>query len=92
MVHLELHLEVGALASVEETTTYRTTVDVPFEGVSPSPDIPEVRIAPGDPEGSAVYRRMMVRGPLVQMPPLATEEPDATGLAAVGNFIAALGQ
>jgi hypothetical protein len=92
MVHLELHLEVGGLASVEATTTYRTSVDVPFEGVPPSPEIPELRIAPGDPEGSAVYQRMKVRGPLVQMPPLATEEPDATGLTAVASWISALGR
>jgi hypothetical protein len=90
MVHLELHLEVLGLSSIEETTTYRTTVDVPFEGVPPSPDIPELRIVPGDPEGSAVYQRMNVREPLVQMPPLGTEEPDATGLAAVASFITAL--
>lgn len=92
MVHLELHLEMAGLSSIEETTTYRSTVDVPFEGVPPSPDIPEVRIAPGDPEGSAVYQRMNVRGPLVQMPPLATEEPDTTGLAAVASFITSLGR
>jgi hypothetical protein len=90
MVHLELHLEVDSLASVEDTTSYRSTVNVPFEGVPPSPDIAEVRITPGDPEGSAVYQRMNVRGPLEQMPPLATEETDAAGLAAVASFITAL--
>jgi hypothetical protein len=90
MVHLELHLEVGSLASVEETTTYRTTANVPFEGVPPTPDIADVRIVPGDPEGSALYQRMSVREVLVQMPPLASEVVDDAGLGGVGAFIRAL--
>jgi hypothetical protein len=89
-VHLELHLEVGALASVEETLTYRTTVDVPFEGIRPSPEVPDVRIRPGDPEGSAMYQRMRSRESLVQMPPLATEVADEAGLATLAAFITEL--
>ena len=89
-VHLELHLEVDSLASVEETLTYRTTVGVAFEGVPPSPDVPDVRIRAGDPEGSAVYQRMSSREPLVQMPPLATEVVDEAGLATIARFITEL--
>jgi hypothetical protein len=89
-VHLELHLEVGALVSVEETLTYQTTVGVPFEGVRPSPDIADVRIRAGDPEGSAMYQRMGSRESLVQMPPIATEIPDEAGLATLAQFISEL--
>lgn len=89
-VHLELHLEVGALASVEETLTYVTTVGVPFEGVPPSPEIADVRIRAGDPEGSAMYQRMGSRESLVQMPPIATEIPDEAGLATLAQFISEL--
>jgi hypothetical protein len=90
MVHLELFLEVDSLSDVEATPSYRTTVGVPFEGVPPSPDLAEVRVAPGDPEGSALYQRMSVREVLVQMPPLATEIPDDDGLRSVGAWITAL--
>jgi hypothetical protein len=89
-VHLELHLEVGALASVEETLSYRTTVGVPFEGTKPSPEISDVRIRAGDPEGSAMVQRMGSREPLVGMPPLATEVVDEAGLAALARFITEL--
>jgi hypothetical protein len=89
-VHLELWLDVETLATVEETTTFRTTVRVPFEGVPPNPDIASVRIAPGDPEGSALYQRMGAREPLVQMPPLASERTDENGLRDVAAWILAL--
>ena len=90
MVHLELFLEVDSLSDVEATPAYRTTVGIPFEGVPPSPDLAEILVAPGDPQGSALYQRMAVREVLVQMPPLATEYPDDEGLRGVASWITAL--
>jgi hypothetical protein len=89
-VHLELWLEVETLATVEETTTYRTTVGVPFEGVPPNPDIASVRVAPGDPQGSALYQRMNAREPLVQMPPIASDVADEAALEDVATWIGSL--
>jgi hypothetical protein len=89
-VDLELWLETGALASVESTSIFRTTVGVPFQGVPPSPETPETRITAGNAGESAVYYRMSVRDPLVQMPPLATEAVDEAGLSSVAEWIEAL--
>jgi hypothetical protein len=90
MVHLELFLEVDSLFEVEATPAYRTTVGIPFEGVPPSPDVAEILVTPGDPEGSALYQRMAVREVLVQMPPLATEYRDDDGLRSIASWITAL--
>jgi hypothetical protein len=89
-VRQELRLEVASLGSVEETTIYRSTVDVPLQGVAPSPETPELRIAPGDPAQSAIAHRMGSRDPLVQMPPLASEVVDEMGVAAIEAWITAL--
>ena len=51
-----------------------------------SPD----RVVPGSPDSSAVVARMSMRGSDDQMPPLATEETDPTGLEKVRAWIAAL--
>jgi cytochrome c553 len=49
-----------------------------------------VRVAPGDPDASAIVARMSVRGSDDQMPPLATERVDDDGVAAVRAWIALL--
>ena len=49
-----------------------------------------LRVVPGDPDASALYFRMSVRNPDPGMPPLATEIPDDTGLAAVRAWISSL--
>jgi hypothetical protein len=87
---LVLWLSTSLLDSVEQTTTYRTTVGVPFEGVRPAPDVPAIRITPGSPDQSAVYHRMSSRAPNVQMPPIATELADTSGIASVSSWIAGL--
>jgi hypothetical protein len=46
-----------------------------------------MEIAPGDAANSAVIARMMARGSMDQMPPLATELPDTAGIAAVSAWI-----
>jgi mono/diheme cytochrome c family protein len=44
-------------------------------------------VVPRDAAGSAVVARMMARGSMDQMPPLATEIPDTVGIAAVSAWI-----
>jgi len=51
-----------------------------------------LRVAPGDPNASALVVRMQARGSDEQMPPLATEIPDAVGVAAVSAWITSLGE
>jgi hypothetical protein len=48
------------------------------------------RVVAGDPAASGVLARMMVRGSKDQMPPLATESPDVTGIDALTRWIQAL--
>jgi hypothetical protein len=48
------------------------------------------RVAPGQPDKSAVVARMSARGNDDQMPPLATEVADSTGLDAVRAWITSL--
>lgn len=87
------HLDVSSLATVEDTTIYRTTVRVEpriFLG-----DQYTAVIEPGDRDASAALFRMTMRDPAEEdqrwMPPLASEEPDTEGgVAAVGAWIDAL--
>jgi hypothetical protein len=46
-----------------------------------------LRVAPGDPDISAVTARMHTRGSKDQMPPLATEIVDLDGFALVRDWI-----
>ena len=50
----------------------------------------EVRLDPGKPEHSVLFRRMGARNPLDQMPPLGTEKPDREALALVERWIHSL--
>jgi hypothetical protein len=50
----------------------------------------EVRVEPGKPEHSVLFRRMGARDPLDQMPPLGTEKPDREALALVERWIHSL--
>jgi len=75
-------------ATVEATGAFGTAVGVPVEkfvqaGVTH-------RIAPGQPGASCVWYRMGVRGTIQQMPPLATELVDDSGLAIVEAWIQSL--
>jgi hypothetical protein len=47
------------------------------------------RIEPGDPDASAIFQRMSIRGG-GQMPPFATEIVDETGVGAVSAWITQL--
>ncbi|WP_437970082.1 PQQ-dependent sugar dehydrogenase [Sorangium sp. So ce260] len=75
---------LAANTTVESTDTYRTGV-----GVTPSFWEPGVvhRITAGDPESSAVVRRMAHRGSRAQMPTIGSEAVDTAGLATVRAWI-----
>jgi len=45
-------------------------------------------VAPGQPHASVLVARLQSRQPLIQMPPLGTQVPDAEGLALVQRWIA----
>jgi mono/diheme cytochrome c family protein len=52
-----------------------------------APENPIQRVAPGNPEGSAVFRRMELRGIGQQMPPLATDVVHTEGLEIIAEWI-----
>jgi hypothetical protein len=81
---LVLRLDTGD-RTVTATTIYQSAVGVALDHWS-NPGF-AVRIAPGDSAASAVVHRMGTRGDMDQMPPIATELPDATGAAAVTAWI-----
>ncbi len=86
-VDLSLWLRVGD-TSVETTAAYLTAVGQPntlFNDQNVT-----ARIVPGDPAQSSVWFRMSARGNNAQMPPLASEVIDATGIAAVETWIQSL--
>jgi mono/diheme cytochrome c family protein len=73
---------------VEQTAVYRTAVRVASIWPDPlAPGVPLQRIAPGNPEGSAVFRRQELRGDSGQMPPLATEVVHTEGLGIIEEWI-----
>jgi hypothetical protein len=82
-VDMTLQLDLTATAAAE-TTIWRATVGVPlFRFAHPCC---QTRVAPGDPDASAVAHRMSRRDDDA-MPPIATEEVDAAGVAAVRAWI-----
>ncbi len=89
---IEWHLETASLATVEDTTIYRTTVGVP--PAIPTPPQYISVIEPGDPDVSVAVFRMSQRDPLqdslIPMPPVATEEQDLDGIEAVSAWAASL--
>jgi len=87
MQHLRV-LASDADRALAEIDPYATTVGVPlssWQGAGLT-----LRIAPGDPDASAIAYRMAQRGSPAQMPPLGTELPYSDGLAAVRVWIATL--
>lgn len=88
-VPMQLWLKVAELGGdVTSTSTYVTTVNQPTTGFTPTGTT--LRIAPGAPNESDVHVRMGQRGTLFQMPPVGTEDVDATGAAAVDAWITSL--
>jgi hypothetical protein len=70
--------------SVEDTDTYQTAVGMPLgEWTPPTGAGITLRIAPGDPDHSAIMYRASHRGTSDQMPPIATKRvPDVDALRA----------
>jgi hypothetical protein len=72
----------------EDTGAYQTAVNKTLTKADSLG--PVLRVAGGDPAMSAIYYRMSERGSENQMPPIASEEKDETGLAAVETWIRTL--
>ena len=86
-VDMLLRLDVAARTPAA-TAAYQTAIGRPLQYFHGG-DL-TTRIVPGDPATSAVTYRMGMRGLGVQMPPIATEHVDDTGLATVTAWIAGL--
>jgi hypothetical protein len=84
---LRLSFDVQTL---EETGLYASAVGI--EATSFIDDAHAQRIAPGDPDASALLFRMQQRGAKTQMPPFATEIVDEGGIQLVQRFITELAQ
>jgi mono/diheme cytochrome c family protein len=85
--HMVLRLGVDE-HDVTTSQIYQTTVGVELEqwidrGYT-------YRIVAGDPDASAIAYRMAQRGTAAQMPPIATEFVDDTGLASIRAWIQSL--
>jgi hypothetical protein len=86
-VGLRLNLTAGTMGSPAETLAYLSTLNQRPELAGLGA---EFHIVPGHPEQSLLLRRMQVRGGAWQMPPHATEEVDAEGVAQISRWIEAL--
>ncbi|MBA3452064.1 MAG: hypothetical protein H0T42_03085 [Deltaproteobacteria bacterium] len=76
-------LEVGFIASVADTKTYRTTVNIsgkPFGGAT-------IVAKPGDPDHSIIITRMLSNDQNKRMPWLGGEIADPTGLTTIRAWI-----
>jgi hypothetical protein len=77
----------------QETGAYTTALNVAVTKPDHTPDPLAYRIFGGNIQASAMSYRMALRGMFDgvaaqdQMPPLATEHPDPTGIAAVNAWI-----
>ena len=86
-VDLSLWLETSA-TTVEETGAWQTAVDQPT-AIFKDQHV-TARIAPGQPEQSAVLYRMLQRHNNAQMPPLASHTIDEVGTSTVAEWIGSL--
>lgn len=85
--NLDLRVAVSQ-RTVEETGAWRTAVGVPAS--IPFDENTMLRIRPGSPEQSTLYRLMNTRGAGRQMPPIASELLDRAGLDHVAAWIRTL--
>lgn len=89
-VNMHLWLTVDDLGSLEDTPTYRTTVDASV-ALPEGPEDATHRIVPGDPSKSDVFLRMTSsRGETYSMPALGTEMVDPEGTSIVEDWIFSL--
>lgn len=80
---IDLWLRLGKLDTLEVTPTFESTVYRPTM-VGDEPEL--LLVAPGDAQASALWLRMAARDRRA-MPPLASEQVDAEGLALMAAFI-----
>lgn len=69
----------------EQTDIYQTTINVPLDNWLMPPY--SVRVVPGDSSMSPLVIRMMMRGGMDDMPPIASELVHPDGVAAVSSWI-----
>lgn len=74
----------------QDTALYASTLGVPLQNFDGGAAGLELRVAPGDPDASALLYRMTIRGPKAQMPPFASEIVHAEGVALVRAWILSL--
>jgi hypothetical protein len=79
---------VVADTGLDTSAVYRSIVNVPLQYWRGGAIT--VRVAPSQPDGSAIVARMSARGTDSQMPPLATELVDSTGLGTIRQWISGL--
>lgn len=83
---LYMNLSASDLA-VEDTAAYTTSVGVMGTWIDVGATI---RIVAGDPDASTLVRRMESRDPVAQMPPISTEQVDASGVGILRAWISGL--
>jgi hypothetical protein len=81
---LDLWLRVSQLGNVTLTESYKTTVG---KMLTDTASALTLRVAPGEPAMSGLIERMELRGSDQAMPPIASEQVDATGAGAVRAWI-----
>ena len=84
----DMDLRLSVADRGQAAPAVRTTVGRPLHYYRSSPL--ELRVAPGDAAHSALLQRMLTRGTRAQMPPLATESADPTGIAIIRAWIESL--
>jgi hypothetical protein len=84
---LVLRLTAGE-RNPQNAPAYQSTVGVPLQNFMDAAYT--TRIVAGSPDESALWFRMSERGTRTQMPPLGTEEADATGVDLVRRWIESL--
>jgi hypothetical protein len=87
MTHMLLRLDVESV-TLEESGVFQSIVGQSLDHFEA--DEFALRVTPGDPEQSAIVLRMEARRSRMQMPPLATEEADSSGLDSVRRWVAGL--
>jgi hypothetical protein len=87
--HLLLRLDVENV-NAEDSPVFQSLVGAPLDHFE-APDL-EQRVSPGEPDRSAILKRMEARGGRAQMPPLATEAVDEHGIDLVRRWVESLSE
>jgi|SRR5688572_2079066 len=74
------------------TGLYQSVVGQRLQAFRDGEGLITLRVEAGQPDTSGVVARMQVRGPMQQMPPLASEVVDAAGVELVSAWVASLAE